>query len=85
MYIQKVTDYPDWVMEYKKKGTPVQRKKDDLYFMYIPVIGTNKRRGIRSERLTVNRKIGIDLRKKYSSMHSPRWEIKRTFTILEEI
>ena len=28
----------------------------------LPVIDTNKRRGIRPERLTVNRKIGIDLR-----------------------
>ena len=41
----------------------------------IPVIDTNGRRGIRPERLTVNRKIGIDL----------RWEIERTFSIVEEI
>ena len=32
----------------------------------IPVIDTNKRRGIRPERLTVNRMIGIDLRREYS-------------------
>jgi len=51
----------------------------------IPVIDTNKRRGIRPERLTVNRRIGIDLRKEYSSMYSLRWEIERTFSILEEI
>ena len=41
----------------------------------IPVIDTNMRRGIILELLTVNRKIGIDL----------RWEIGRTFSILEEI
>ena len=29
-----MTDYPDWVMKYKKKGTLVQRKRDDLYYMY---------------------------------------------------
>ena len=51
----------------------------------LPVIDTNRRRGIRPERLTVNRKIGIDLRKEYSSMYSLRWEIERTFSILEEI
>ena len=34
MYIQNMTDYPDWVMKYKKKGTLVQRKRDDLYYMY---------------------------------------------------
>ena len=27
MYIQNMTDYPDWVMKYKKKGTLVQRKR----------------------------------------------------------
>ena len=35
----------------------------------IPVIDTNKRRGIVPERLSVNRKIGIDLRKEYASMN----------------
>ncbi len=41
----------------------------------IPVIDTNRRRGIIQERLSVNRNIGIDLRKEYSSMYSLRWEI----------
>jgi len=51
----------------------------------IPVIDTNKRRGIVPERLSVNRRIGIDLRREYASMYSLRWEIERTFSILEEI
>ena len=51
----------------------------------IPLIDTNKRRGIIQERLSVNRNIGIDLRKEYSPMYSLRWEIERTFSILEEI
>ncbi len=37
------------------------------------------------ERLSVNRRIGIDLRKKYSPLYSLRWEIERTFSILEGI
>ncbi len=51
----------------------------------LPVIDTNKRRGIVSERLTVNRKIGIDLRKEHGSMYTLRWEIERTFSIMEEM
>jgi hypothetical protein len=51
----------------------------------IPVIDTNKRRGIKPERLIVNRRIGIDLRMEYSSMYSMRGEIERTFSILEEL
>ena len=51
----------------------------------IPIIDTNKRRGIIPDRLRVNRKIGIDLRKAYASLYSLRWEIERTFCILEEI
>ena len=51
----------------------------------IPVIDTNKMRGIAPERLSMNRKIGIDLRREYSSMYYLRWEIERTFSILEEI
>ena len=35
--------------------------------------------------MTVNRHIGIDIRKEYSSLYSLRWEIERTFSILEEI
>ena len=41
----------------------------------IPVIDTNKRRGIVPERLSVNRRIDIDLRREYASMYSLRWEI----------
>ena len=33
----------------------------------------------------MNRMIGIDLRKEYSSLYSLRWEIERTFSILEEM
>ena len=33
----------------------------------------------------MNRKIGIDLRREYSSLYSLRWEIERTFSILEEV
>ena len=33
----------------------------------------------------MNRKIGIDLRREYSALYSLRWEIERTFSILEEI
>ena len=51
----------------------------------LPVIDTNKRRGIRPERLTMNRKIGIDLRNEYAALYSLMWEIERTFSILEEI
>ncbi len=51
----------------------------------LPIIDTNKRRGIRKDRLTMNRNIGIDLRNEYSSLYSLRWEIERTFSILEEI
>ena len=51
----------------------------------LPIIDTNRRRGIIHERLSMNRKIGIDLRREYSSLYSLRWEIERTFSILEEI
>ena len=51
----------------------------------LPIIDTNKRRGIIPNRLPMNRKIGIDLRKEYASMYPLRWEIERTFSILEEI
>ncbi|WMT53055.1 transposase [Ferroplasma acidiphilum] len=51
----------------------------------LPIIDTNKRRGIVDNRLPVNRKIGIDFRKEYASMYPLRWEIERTFSILEEI
>lgn len=51
----------------------------------LPVIDTNKRRDVVNEGLTVSRRIGIDLIKEYSSMYSMRWQIERTFSILEDI
>ena len=51
----------------------------------IPVIDTNRRRGIVENKLTYNRKLGIALRKKESSRYKLRWEIERTFSILKEI
>ena len=51
----------------------------------LPVIDTNKRRGIVPERLSINRKNGIDLRRECASLYPLRWEIERTFSILEEI
>ena len=51
----------------------------------IPVIDTNRRRGIVPERLSVNRRIGIGLRKEYAPLYSLMWEVERTFSILEEI
>jgi hypothetical protein len=46
----------------------------------IPVIDTNRRRGIIEDRLTFNRKLGIALRKKEASRYKLRWEIERTFS-----
>ena len=51
----------------------------------LHVIDTNRRMGIIKDRLTVNRKIDIELKKEYSSMYSMRWEIERTFSILDSI
>ena len=51
----------------------------------IPVIDTNRRRGIVEDRLSYNRKLGLELRKKESSRYKLRWEIERTFSILKEI
>ena len=51
----------------------------------MPVIDTNRRRGIVEDRLAYNRKIGIELRKRESSRYKLRWEIERTFSILKEI
>ena len=51
----------------------------------IPVIDTNRRRGIVETKLTCNRKLGIELRKNQSSRYKLRWEIERTFSILKEI
>ncbi len=51
----------------------------------IPIIDTNKRGGIVQERLSVNRRIGIELRREYSSLYSLRSEIDHTLPILEGI
>ena len=51
----------------------------------IPVIDTNRRGGIVEDRLSYNRKLGIELRKKESSRYKLRWEIERTFSILKGI
>ena len=51
----------------------------------IPVIDTNRRRGIVENKLSYNRKLGIVLGKKESSRYKLRWEIERTFSILKEI
>ncbi|WP_443367647.1 transposase [Cuniculiplasma sp. SKW4] len=49
------------------------------------VIDKNKRRGILENNLTFNWKQGIILRKCEKSRYRLRWEIERTFSILEEI
>ncbi len=51
----------------------------------IPVIDTNRRRGIVDHNMTFNRKQGIITREKEGSRYKLRWEIERTFSILEEI
>jgi hypothetical protein len=51
----------------------------------MPVIDTNRRRGIISEKLSVNRNIGMEIRKNYFGMYTLRWEIERTFSILEDM
>lgn len=47
----------------------------------VPVIDTNKRRGIISNKLKVNRKVGIGLKREYSSLDSLKCEIERTFSM----
>ena len=51
----------------------------------MPVIDTNRRRGIIENKLSYNRKLGIVLRKKESPRYKLRWEIERAFSILKEI
>ena len=34
MYNYNMSNYPDWVLKYKIKGTLVQKKRDDLYYLY---------------------------------------------------
>ena len=50
----------------------------------MPVIDTNRRRGIVENKLSYNRKLGIVLGKKESSRYKLRWEIERTFSILRK-
>lgn len=50
-----------------------------------PLIDTNRRRGIVEERLSHARREGIKIRKEEASRYSMRWEIERTFAILEDI
>ena len=62
---------------------------DIYYYVFenthsLSIIDTNRRRGIFPQRLPVNLRIGIDLSREYSSLYSLRWEIERTFSILEE-
>jgi len=51
----------------------------------IPIIDTNRRRGIIESRLSDARRRGIEIRKEEASRYSLRWEIERTFAILEDI
>jgi hypothetical protein len=41
----------------------------------VPVIDTNRTMGIVKDRLTYNRKCGIELRKRESSSYKLRWKI----------
>ena len=51
----------------------------------IPVIDTNRRRGIVPDNLAFSRKQGIIIREREKARYRLRWEIERTFSILEEI
>ena len=51
----------------------------------ISIIDTNRRRGIVTDNLTFNRNQGIITGGKERSRYKLRWEIERTFSILEEI
>ncbi|MGC8619239.1 MAG: transposase [Thermoplasmata archaeon] len=51
----------------------------------IPVIDTNRRKGIIESKLSEARIKGIEIRKKEASRYSLRWEIERSFAILEDI
>ena len=51
----------------------------------IPVIDTNRRRGIATHNMAFNGKQGITTREREKSRYRLRWEIERTFSILEEI
>ena len=34
MYLHNMANYPDCVLKYEKKWTLVQKKRDDLYYLY---------------------------------------------------
>ena len=51
----------------------------------IPIIDTNRRRGVVPYNLTFNRKQGKIIKGSEKSIYKLRWEIERTFSILEEI
>jgi len=50
----------------------------------IPVIDTNKRKGITLEKQSQARWLGIQLRQSYSDKYKKRWEIERTINVLQE-
>ena len=50
----------------------------------IPVIDTNKRKGISLEKQSQARWLGIQLRQIYAEKYKNRWEIERTINILQE-
>lgn len=51
----------------------------------VPVIDTNRRRGIVPDNLAFNRKQGIIIRETEKARYRLRWEIEQTFSILERI
>ena len=51
----------------------------------LPVIDTNKRRGIVLDNMAFNRKQGIIIREMDKSRYRVRWEIEKTISILKEI
>jgi len=51
----------------------------------IPVIDTNRGIGIVPDKLTFKRNPGIIIREREKARYRLRWEIERTFSILEEI
>jgi transposase, IS4 family len=50
-----------------------------------PVIDTNRRRGIIDSKLSHSRREGMKIRREEASRYSLRWEIERTFAILQDI
>ncbi|RKX42839.1 MAG: hypothetical protein DRP33_02650 [Thermotogae bacterium] len=50
----------------------------------IPVIDTNKRKGISLKKQSQARWLSIQLRQIYAEKYKKRWEIERTINILQE-